>query len=197
MTTEFKLTVLAKNLQPSATCRRSPVESAGCDASCTQRNHSIVSSLKAWIGGATVVLASLPLPAFAAPASNGTEVGAWFMGTWAVACDRNIEDDNPLAIFFRAPDTRELLMVVVSRQGGSLTSSVTRVLTKGSARGGQLEVDFDHAQGGINHAVLEITRDAFHVVRTTRSDGLITTREGVVLATGLPTFRYLRCSRTR
>ena len=88
-------------------------------------------------------------------------------------------------------------MAVVSRTGGSLGSSITQVLTRGPAHAGQMEVDFDHAEGGVNHALLTVTPDSFQILRTTRADGQVTTQGSVVVATGKPTLIYHRCSPRR
>lgn len=142
------------------------------------------------------MLASTVLFVPAASAIN-TEADAWFMGTWAVACDRTVADENPLAVFFRAPKTGTLLIAVVSRNHDSLASSITQVFTRSPVNAGRLDADFDHAEGGVNRAVLAVTPDSFRVTQTTRPDGQVTTRNGVVVATGKPTLTYQRCSPKR
>lgn len=150
-------------------------------------------SLLARIGTVAGILASAFLFAPAASASNA-QAETFLLGTWAVACDRAVADGNPLAVFFRVPKTGALLMAVVSRNGDALTSSVTQVFTTNPAHNGRLEVDFDHAEGGVNRAILEVTPGSFQVLRTTRLGGEVTTRDRVVLATGKPTLLYRRCA---
>ncbi len=140
-------------------------------------------------------LLSCALATVAAGASSPyPEAEAWFIGTWAVACDSTVGRDNPLVIVFRGPDGTGLLMTLVTRQAAGLTTSLTRVIVKGPIVDGQVPVDFDHADRGLNHAILRLTPGGYYVKQNTPPNGKISVRDGISLRTGQPGARYRRCS---
>ena len=126
--------------------------------------------------------------------AGGKAASEWFTGVWAVACDSVVGQENPLVVVYRSPGLRDLSMVVVSRGGPVLTSDLTKVVIKGRSASGDLIADFDHGKGRVNHALLRAEKNLYFVNQTVRPDGRVTTRDGIALATGLPSRRYQRCS---
>ena len=155
-------------------------------------SHAAAASDRAVLPPVRKPLASPPA---SARAQTFPEAEAWFIGTWAVACDSVVQVGNPLVIVFRAPGKPGLLMTLVSRRDAALTSSLTRVTVRSPVQAGRVAVDFDHSDRGINRAMLQISADEYYVAQNIPPDGRMTIREGLSLKTGLPGARYRRCSK--